>query len=77
MKDLKILISIILIIISFFIWYLFSERKHSLDKKDTKQRQVNIEIMKTKLKITKNSQDVEVYVNWEKNETWTIDIIKK
>jgi len=55
--------------------YLFSERKHSLDKKDIKQRQVNIEIMKTKLKISKNSQDVEIYVNWEKNETWTIDIL--
>jgi hypothetical protein len=33
--------------------------------------------MKTKLKITKNSQDVEIYVNWEKNETWSIDILKK
>ncbi len=76
MKDLKILISIIFIIISFFLGFLFSERKHSLDKVDSKQRQVNIEIMKTKLKITKNSQDVEIYVNWEKNETWTIDILK-
>jgi preprotein translocase subunit SecG len=76
MKDLKILISTILIIISFFLWYLYSERKHSLDKKDSKHRQVNIEIMKTKLKITKNSQDVEIYVNWEKNETWSIDIVK-
>lgn len=76
MKDLKILISIILIIISFFLGFLFSERKHSLDKIDTRQRQVNIEIMKTKLKITKNSQDVEVYVNWVKNETWSIDILK-
>jgi len=76
MKDFKILISVILIIVSFFLWYLFSERKHFLDQKDTKQRQVNIEIMKTKLKITKNSQDVEIYVNGEKNETWSVDIIK-
>ncbi|NDK08408.1 hypothetical protein EOM39_04135 [Candidatus Gracilibacteria bacterium] len=76
MKDLKILISIILIIISFFLGFLFSERKHSLDKIDKKQRQVNIEIMKTKLKITKNSQDVEVYVNGVKNETGSIDILK-
>lgn len=76
MKDQKILISVIFIIISFFLWFLFSERKHSLDKKDNKQRQVNIEIMKTKLKITKNSEDVEVFVNWEKNLTWSIDILK-
>lgn len=76
MKDIKILISIILIIISFFLWFLFSERKYSLDIKDTKARQVNIDIMKTKLKISKNSQDIEIYVNWEKNLTWTIDIIK-
>ncbi len=77
MKDLKILISTILIIVSFFLGYLFSERKYILDKQDSKQRQINIEIMKTKLKITKNSQDVEIYVNWEKNETWSIDILKK
>lgn len=76
MKDIKILISIILIIISFFLGYLFSERKHNLDIKDTKKRQVNIDIMKTKLKISKNSQDIEVYVNGEKNQTWTIDIFK-
>lgn len=76
MKDIKILISIILIIISFFLGFLFSERKHILDNKDKKIRQVNIEIMKTKLKITKNSQDVEVYVNGEKNETWSVDILK-
>jgi hypothetical protein len=63
MKDLKILISTILIIVSFFLGYLFSERKYILDKQDSKQRQINIEIMKTKLKITKNSQDVEIYVN--------------
>lgn len=74
MKDLKILISIILVIISFFLWYLFSERKHYVDNTDNKSRQVNIEIMKTKLKITKNSDDVEVFVNGEKNQTWSIDI---
>lgn len=76
MKDLKILVSIIFIIISFFLWYFYSERLHYLDKIDDKKRQVNIEIMKTKLKITKNSNDVEVFVNWENNQTWTIDIIK-
>lgn len=77
MKDLKILISTILIIISFFLGYLFSERKHSLDKVDSKQRQVNIEIMKTKLKITKNSEDVDIFINGEKNLTGSVDILKK
>lgn len=76
MKDQKILISIILIIISFFLWFLFSERKHSLENKETKKRQVNIEIMKTKLKITKNSEDIEIFVNWERNLTWSVDILK-
>ncbi|MFA5917282.1 MAG: hypothetical protein WC850_03570 [Candidatus Gracilibacteria bacterium] len=76
MKDFKIFISTILIIISFFLGYLFSERKHILDKKDTKQRQINIEILKTKLKITKNSDDIDIFINGEKNLTGSVDILK-
>jgi len=76
MKDIKILISTILIIISFFLWYFYNERKHIVDNVDKKLRQVNIEIMKTKLKITKNSDDVDVFVNWKKNLTWSVDIQK-
>lgn len=76
MKDIKILISTILIIISFFVWYFYNERRHNVDNVDKKLRQVNIEIMKTKLKITKNSDDVDVFVNWEKNLTWSVDIQK-
>ncbi|MDD3303226.1 MAG: hypothetical protein PHN31_06745 [Candidatus Gracilibacteria bacterium] len=76
MKDIKILISTILIIISFFVGYFYNERRHNVDNVDKKLRQVNIEIMKTKLKITKNSDDVDVFVNGEKNLTGSVDIQK-
>ncbi len=77
MKDIKTFLSIILIIISFFIWYLFSERKCELEKVDNWKKQVNIEIMKTKLKVTKNSEDIEIFVNWENYLTWSIEMQKE
>jgi len=77
MKDIKTFVSILLIIASFFLWYLFSERKYKIEKVDNWKKQVNIEIMKTKLKITKNSEDVEVFVNWENYLTWSVEIQKE
>jgi hypothetical protein len=32
--------------------------------------------LKTKLKITKNSDDIDIFINWEKNLTWSVDILK-
>lgn len=76
MKDIKTFISIILIISSFFIWYLFAERKYKLEKIDETKKQVNVEIMKTKLKITKNDPSIEVFVNGEDYLTGSVEIEK-
>jgi hypothetical protein len=72
MKDIKIIISSLLILISFFLWYSLSERKKDLSKTE-KQNYVNIEILKTKIKISKDT-NTKVTINWDivKNEIYDI-----
>lgn len=66
MKDIKLLISSILIFISFFLWYIFADNKNKLEsnKKNNKINYVNIEVLKTKIKVTKN-EETQITVNWE------------
>ena len=40
MKDIKIILSSILIIISFFIWYLFSKEKMKIEIEEIKNKKV-------------------------------------
>ena len=56
MKDIKIFISSILILISFFLGYLLSENKNNYEKleESKKKNYVNLDILKTKIKITKD-----------------------
>ena len=61
MKDIQIIISSILIIISFFIWYFFSENKKNI--KNISQNYVNLEVLKTKIKISKNKNTI-ITINW-------------
>jgi hypothetical protein len=68
MKDIKIIISSILIIISFFIWYYFAETKNK--NKEISKNYVNLEILKTKIKISKDKNTI-ITINWnieDKNE---------
>ena len=66
MKDIKILISSILILISFFLGYYFAENKNTykIVKKEEKKNYVNLDILKTKVKITKNENTI-ITINWE------------
>lgn len=73
MKDLKIFISTILIICSFFIWYLFAKEKYNKKVEMTK-KYVNLDILKTKINITKNSEDIIIMVNWKESLSWSIDL---
>jgi len=75
MKDIKILVSSLLILISFFVWYYFSENKNKLKEntKLEKQNYVNLEILKTKIKITKD-KETKVTINWELTEDNIIDL---
>ena len=56
MKDIKIFISSILILISFFLGYILSENKNNYEKSEEskKKNYVNLDILKTKIKITKD-----------------------
>ena len=60
MKDVKILISSILILISFFLGYLFSENKYNYKnlEKSKNKNYVNLDILKTKIKITKDENTI-------------------
>lgn len=75
MKDIKILVSSLLIIISFFIWYYFSENKNEFQtsKNLEKQNYVNLEILKTKIKITKD-KETKISINWKLTEKNIIDL---
>lgn len=75
MKDIKILVSSLLILISFFIWYFFSEKQNELEtgKYLKKQNYVNLEILKTKIKITKD-ENTKITINWELKNDDIIDL---
>jgi len=65
MKDIKILISSLLIIVSFFVWYLYSEEKNKKINESESLQYVNIEIKKTKIKIDNQNKNVIILINWE------------
>jgi len=58
MKDNKIIISSLLILISFFLGYFFSEGKYKNIKNTSDKNYVNLEILKTKIKINKNENTI-------------------
>jgi len=68
MKDIKIIISCILIIISFFLWYFYSENKKNSNY-ITSKNYVNLEILKTKIKILKNKNTI-ITINWKLEKNW-------
>ena len=74
MKDIKIILSSILIIVSFFVWYLFSKEKMKLEIEEIKSKKsvVNLEIKKDKININSSWKDVIVLVNWNEVNSWEI-----
>lgn len=75
MKDLKLIISSILILSSFFVWYTLWNEKNikKLNELSEKVYYVNIEMSKTKIDISKPN-NVIIKINWEETNTWSIDI---
>ena len=75
MKDIKVLISSILILVSFFLWFIFSENKNQYKNNINlnNKNYVNLEILKTKIKITKDKNTI-ITVNWEVEENNIIDL---
>lgn len=75
MLDIKLIISSILIFISFFIWYTFWNEKSILEIKELNDKlyYVNLEITKTKIDISK-PENVIIKINWEETNSWSLDI---
>lgn len=71
-KNIKMIISSLFILISFFLWYYLSETKKDLST-IKKQNYVNIEILKTKIKISKD-ENTKITINGDiiKNEFYDI-----
>jgi len=72
-KQIKLLISTILIIIAFFTWILFEKTKNNseLEKMQNKKYYINLEQLKTKLKVNNPYSNIIIKVNgeelnWEK-----------
>ena len=73
MKHLPLLISTILIILAFFTWMLFEKTKNNWEIKKLKNKKyyINLEQLKTKLKIQNSNPNIIIKINgeefdWEK-----------
>ena len=67
MKHLNLLISTILIILAFFTWILFEKTQDNLDFKELENKKyyINLEQLKTKLKINNPYPNIIIKVNGE------------
>ena len=78
MKDLKLIISSILIITSFFVWYLFAKEKAhvKIEQLKSKKSVVNLEINKNNINIISSDKNTIVLVNWNEINSGTIVLEK-
>jgi len=76
MKHLPLIISSILIIIAFFFGILFEKTSNTweLERIKNKKHYINIEQLKTKLKIHNNNPNIIIQVNGE--ELWEMKILE-
>jgi len=67
MKYLPLLISTILIILAFFTWILFEKNKNNweIEKLQNKKYYINLEQLKTKLKINNSNPNIIIKLNGE------------
>ncbi len=68
MKDIKVLVSSILIILSFFVWYFYSEQRYKIKNIDNNKKEnkyVNINVKKSKINIDNQNENIIIFVNWE------------
>jgi len=72
----KLLISSILIIMSFFIWYIYSKEIYEKELETIKKQNHFIELDISKKKIDIKSSDSKTYVkiNGEKISSWSLEI---
>ena len=74
MKDIKVLISSILIIVSFFLWYLFATTSNQYQDSIHQWKKIYVDVETKGKKITLNSEndDVILLLNWQETASGTI-----
>lgn len=80
MKHLALIFSSILIVTAFFLWILFEKSQNNSDLQNiTNQKSyINIEQLKTKLKIHNNNPNIIIQLDWEElGEKEIIELIKE
>jgi len=75
-REIKILLSSILIVLSFFVWYNFWIQKNiiEIEKLNNQKYFVDLEIKKWIINISKNSNNVSINVNGETYNSWSLII---
>lgn len=75
-QNIKLLISTILIILAFFTWILFEKTKNNweIEKLQNKKYYINLEQLKTKLKIDNSNPNIIIKINGE--ELWGEKILE-
>lgn len=72
-KKISIIISSILIICAYFVWYYQnqSEYNNKIIKQYNSKYLINIKKTKNKMEIENYNKNIEIFVNWEKILSWT------
>lgn len=75
MKDLKIVLSSFLIILSFFIWYIYSSLKYQdeLSKIRDEKYYINLSIKDNKIDFLNENKNVFILVNWEEIDSASLE----
>lgn len=75
-REIKILLSSILIVLSFFVWYNFwiEKNKLEMEKLNNQKYFVDLEINKWLINISKDSNNIFVNVNGEVYNSWSLII---
>ncbi len=67
MKDWKLLVSSVLIIVSFFVWILFWKQldNNKIDEIKNENKYININIKKLKIDIENQNKNIFISINWK------------
>lgn len=76
MKDIKLIISSILIILSFFVWYMFCKRTYETKIKEitNEKKYINIEVKDNDLNIENDNKNIIILINWKENKQNSIKL---
>jgi len=74
MRDIKLLISSILIICSFFLWYMFASKdaEYKQIKNTAEKIYINVETKGKKIQLDSENPDVVLLLNWQETSSGTL-----